>query len=81
MSDTTAEALQLGLGTCLSHLKGRPIRIATMCSDTESPLLLMRYRKASSLCALSLSLSLSLSTHDSHTVALTEYGHPPILLQ
>lgn len=39
MFDMTAKAVDLGLLDSLSHLEGRPIRIATMCSGTESPLL------------------------------------------
>lgn len=39
MSDMTAKAVQLGLCKALESLEGRPIRVATMCSGTESPLL------------------------------------------
>ncbi|CAA9957087.1 DNA repair protein rad8 [Pyrenophora teres f. maculata] len=39
MSDMTIKALKLGLPEALGHLKGRPIKVATMCSGTESPLL------------------------------------------
>ncbi|KAI0578561.1 DNA repair protein rad8 [Pyrenophora tritici-repentis] len=39
MSDMTKKSLQLGLLGALDHLKGRTIKVATMCSGTESPLL------------------------------------------
>ncbi|KAG9186178.1 hypothetical protein G6011_02734 [Alternaria panax] len=39
MSDMTAKAVQLGLCEALQSLGERPIRVATMCSGTESPLL------------------------------------------
>lgn len=39
MSDMTAKAVQLGLCEALHSLGERPIRVATMCSGTESPLL------------------------------------------
>jgi len=39
MSDMTAKAVELGLCKALESLGGRPIRVATMCSGTESPLL------------------------------------------
>ena len=39
MSDMTTKVLQLGLSEALGHLKERPIKVATMCSGTESPLL------------------------------------------
>ncbi|PLN84907.1 putative C-5 cytosine-specific DNA methylase [Aspergillus taichungensis] len=37
--DITANALGLGLEAVLRHLGGRALRVATMCSGTESPLL------------------------------------------
>ncbi|KAK0850749.1 hypothetical protein LTR03_004490 [Friedmanniomyces endolithicus] len=37
--DMTSKALTLGLGEATKHLAGTPLRIATMCSGTESPLL------------------------------------------
>ncbi|KAK0920174.1 hypothetical protein LTR91_001035 [Friedmanniomyces endolithicus] len=37
--DMTTKALTLGLGEATKHLTGTPLRIATMCSGTESPLL------------------------------------------
>ncbi|PKY01331.1 hypothetical protein P168DRAFT_306515 [Aspergillus campestris IBT 28561] len=39
--DITSKALVLGLGAVLKHLGGRALRVATMCSGTESPLLAM----------------------------------------
>jgi site-specific DNA-cytosine methylase len=39
MSDMTTKAVQLGLCEALKTLGERPIRVATMCSGTESPLL------------------------------------------
>ncbi|KAI7332206.1 hypothetical protein KC315_g4751 [Hortaea werneckii] len=39
--DMTSKALQLGLKEALGSLKNRSIRIATLCSGTESPLLAM----------------------------------------
>jgi hypothetical protein len=39
MSDMTAKAVELGLCEALEGLGDRPIRVATMCSGTESPLL------------------------------------------
>ncbi|RMZ69593.1 hypothetical protein GMOD_00006426 [Pyrenophora seminiperda CCB06] len=39
ISDMTGKALELGLPAALGYLKGRPIKVATMCSGTESPLL------------------------------------------
>lgn len=35
----TERALSLGFSTAVDHLKSRPLRVATMCSGTESPLL------------------------------------------
>ncbi|TKA23611.1 hypothetical protein B0A50_07445 [Salinomyces thailandicus] len=37
--DITNKALELGLTKAVDHLKCRPLRIVTMCSGTESPLL------------------------------------------
>lgn len=37
--DLTTKALDKGLDKCLQHLDGQPLRVATMCSGTESPLL------------------------------------------
>lgn len=37
--DMTTKAKSLGLNTALEHLASRPLRVATMCSGTESPLL------------------------------------------
>jgi hypothetical protein len=37
--DITANARKLGLDKAIHHLQGRKLRIATMCSGTESPLL------------------------------------------
>jgi hypothetical protein len=37
--DLTSKAIQLQLGNVINHLGGRPLRVATMCSGTESPLL------------------------------------------
>ena len=37
--DLTSKAHQLGLGKGLDHLKNKELKVATMCSGTESPLL------------------------------------------
>jgi hypothetical protein len=37
--DITDNACELGLNKVIDHLKGRKLKIATMCSGTESPLL------------------------------------------
>ncbi|KAJ5591523.1 uncharacterized protein N7459_001892 [Penicillium hispanicum] len=37
--DLAAKALRLGFGKVLQRLAGRPLRVATVCSGTESPLL------------------------------------------
>lgn len=37
--DITRKALSLGLREVIQHQPGRPLRVATMCSGTESPLL------------------------------------------
>jgi hypothetical protein len=37
--DITDKACKLGLEKVITHLKGRRLKIATMCSGTESPLL------------------------------------------
>ncbi|KAJ9627044.1 hypothetical protein H2203_003504 [Taxawa tesnikishii (nom. ined.)] len=37
--DMTEKALKLGLGKVSNHLQSRPLRVATMCSGTEAPLL------------------------------------------
>ncbi|KAF1836344.1 hypothetical protein BDW02DRAFT_616202 [Decorospora gaudefroyi] len=41
ISDMTANAVEHGFAEALSSLKGRAIRVATMCSGTESPLLVL----------------------------------------
>lgn len=40
-SDLVAKALSLGFDKVLEHLGERPLRIATVCSGTESPILAM----------------------------------------
>ncbi|KAF2772471.1 hypothetical protein EJ03DRAFT_324490 [Teratosphaeria nubilosa] len=40
--DMTERALKMGLGRATTHLKARPLRVATMCSGTESPILAMQ---------------------------------------
>jgi hypothetical protein len=37
--DITDKAYELGLEKVVTHLQGRKLKIATMCSGTESPLL------------------------------------------
>ncbi|KAK5168996.1 uncharacterized protein LTR77_006305 [Saxophila tyrrhenica] len=37
--DMTSKALGLGLAEAIKHRQGRPLRIATMCSGTEAPVL------------------------------------------
>jgi site-specific DNA-cytosine methylase len=44
-SDLTAKARTLGLDKAVKHLDARPIRVATMCSGTESPLLALEMIK------------------------------------
>lgn len=45
MADMTSKARKLGLEQVIKHLAGRPLRIGTMCSGTESPILaLMCYQ-------------------------------------
>ncbi|KAK3724527.1 hypothetical protein LTR37_001151 [Vermiconidia calcicola] len=41
-ADITTNALDLGLREALQHLQGHPVRIATMCSGTESPVLALQ---------------------------------------
>ncbi len=38
-ADMTKRALELGLDPVLKHFNGRKLKVATMCSGTESPLL------------------------------------------
>ena len=40
--DMTARACKLGFGKVVNHLKNRKLRVATMCSGTESPILALR---------------------------------------
>ncbi|KAI9038630.1 putative SNF2 family helicase [Aspergillus affinis] len=42
----TSKALELGFEKVLEHLGGRPLRVATVCSGTESPLLALEMVKA-----------------------------------
>lgn len=42
----TSRALELGLGEALEHLGRRPLRVATVCSGTESPLLALEMVKS-----------------------------------
>ena len=37
--DIAKKAMSLGLDRVLEHLNGRPLRIGTVCSGTESPIL------------------------------------------
>lgn len=39
--DIASKAMSLGFADVLKHLNGRPLRIATVCSGTESPILAM----------------------------------------
>ena len=41
--DITKKALQLGLRQVIRHRKGQTLRVGTMCSGTESPLLALRH--------------------------------------
>ena len=41
-ADLTSRAVDLGLTKTLQHLQNRPLRVATMCSGTESPLLALQ---------------------------------------
>ena len=38
-ADLTSKAIDVGFSKALDHLGNRPLRVATMCSGTESPLL------------------------------------------
>jgi hypothetical protein len=38
-ADLTSKAIEGGFSKALDHLGNRPLRVATMCSGTESPLL------------------------------------------
>lgn len=49
----TERALELGLEKAIQHLGSRRLRVATMCSGTESPLLSMKLIARSRLCAFS----------------------------
>jgi hypothetical protein len=40
--DMTARACKLGFKKVVNHLKNRKLRVATMCSGTESPILALR---------------------------------------
>lgn len=42
VADMATRAVELGLGDVLQKLDGRPINVATMCSGTESPLLVLQ---------------------------------------
>ena len=41
-ADMTIKARPLGLDKAVEHLNGRPLRVATMCSGTEAPILALR---------------------------------------
>jgi site-specific DNA-cytosine methylase len=41
-SDITTKAIHAGLDRVVEHIKDRPLRVATMCSGTESPLLALK---------------------------------------
>lgn len=56
----TSKALELGLDDFLSHLGSRPLRVVTVCSGTESPLLALEMVQESMSFVLSL-VVLSLS--------------------
>lgn len=40
--DLTGKAMDLGLGKAIQHLGSRKLKLATMCSGTESPLLALK---------------------------------------
>lgn len=40
--DMAKNAVKLGIGTFVKHLRGRKLRVVTMCSGTESPLLALQ---------------------------------------
>ena len=42
VADLTKRAIGLGLGPAVEALARQPLRVATMCSGTESPLLALR---------------------------------------
>lgn len=44
-----SRALKLGFAAVLFHLGGRPLRVATMCSGTEAPLLALELIRNSKL--------------------------------
>jgi hypothetical protein len=75
MVDMTAKATEFGLCEALKILGDRPIRVATMCSGTESPLLALdEISKGQSFYAA--------SDHQlTYPVALKAMGHPPMHIQ
>lgn len=48
--DMTARACKLGFKKVVNHLKNRKLRVATMCSGTESPILALRLVSDGEVC-------------------------------
>lgn len=65
-SDLVAKALSLGFDKVLEHLGERPLRIATVCSGTESPILAMEMVQKGKLSPFFTSLCLCMFTPDFH---------------
>jgi hypothetical protein len=53
-SDIVDRARELGFEDVINHLQGRKLKVATMCSGTESPLLAMQLVSKSRLAHLKL---------------------------
>lgn len=47
--DMTRRAMELGFGSVVEHLGGRALRVVTVCSGTESPLLALEMVQRSEL--------------------------------
>lgn len=48
-SDFAAKAMSLGFGEVLKHIGDRPLRVATVCSGTESPIMAMELLQTGTL--------------------------------
>jgi hypothetical protein len=51
-ADMTENALKVGLVDFLKHLSGRKLKVATMCSGTESPILALQLFGEGEKCAV-----------------------------
>jgi hypothetical protein len=75
MADMTARAVDLGLCKALSSLGGRPLKVATMCSGTESPLIALDEISRGQ------SVYISFSSRLTYLIALEKDGYPSIPFQ